>query len=419
MVSLVFNENMLSFKILLCFIALNKLCIQSNKCLAMSFTARYEPTARVSAITPLPIDSVPINGLTALTAAASIQINEPKPKHIDKMQTILLNITLLTTSISLKWRFIVTTKNRIKRLSTLANVERQRRSLEWVIKVRQYGTFNVNVYHVKDEHNSIDDIRVHNQTYNYTIKGLQPLTAYELCIHSTHTIADSMQSLVNAYHRNNDICKEIVTPDNVGHRVVDITMASAISSASTTVIIVVMFCCCRKSNDQSIRTETMRNRRQNKRKHFKYHRIWKWLDRSPPRSYMTSSSMTALNSKMQANRPILNPVVNSHEFYINPEDIKCITGKNVRVFTKKAKPMSSSMHTSTYVPKVRNNISTTSLFRRRYARPNSWPFFNPDRTWLKTQSNPNISTNSANKLWFHSLSSDVNFTTSLSNEVLV
>ena len=209
-------------------------------------------------------------------------------------------------------------------------------------------------------------------------------------------------------------------------------MASAISSASTTVIIVVMFCCCRKSKEQSVRSrsqsKSLRNRSKNprnRRKQLKYHRIWKWLDRSPQRSLMSTSSMSAANSKIQVNRPILNPVVNNHEFYINPEDIKCITGTNVRVFTKKVKPL--NIQSSNYVTKIRNNISTTSLFRRRYARPNSWPLIAAtDSTWLKTQSNPNISgfsgntTTASNKLWFHSFCSDANLTTGPSNnEVFV
>lgn len=383
-------------------------------CAAMSFTARYES---VSPSTASPIVDGPLRGdqsvvITGLTAAASIQINEPKPRHIAHMSTVLTNITLMTSSIRVKWKFVVITRNRIKRLSRLASVERARRSLEWVIKVRQYGTLNVRVFHVRDEHNSIDDFLVRNQTYNYTIRGLQPLTAYELCFHSNHIIIDTMNSIVNSHQKPNDICKEIITPEYSGERVVDITMASAISSASTTVIIVVMFCCCRKGNDRSDRSHTSKtNRHHNRRKRFRYQRIWKWMDRSPEQSLMSSSSVSANNSKVAVTRPILNPVVSSHEFYINPEDIKRITAKNVRVFTKNTKPLTPNTN---YVPKMRNNISTTSMFRKRYRRPSSWPLID-ERTWLKTQSNPNISTNSetnANKLWFHSFSSDFNKTAS-------
>ena len=404
----------------LCLTTVNQLHV----CLAMSFTARYEAQSATSSSTVSPIVDGPFRGdqsvvITGLTAAASIQINGPKPRHIERMETVLVNITPLTSSVRVKWKFLVLTKNRIKRMSTRASVERARRSLEWVIKVRQYGTLNVNVYHVKDDHNSIDDFLVHNQTYNYTIKGLQPLTAYELCFHSNHGITDAINSMVNSYQKPNDICKEIITPEWSGERVVHITMASAISSASTTVVIVVMFCCCRKSNDRSDRSHTsIANRRHNRRKRFKYQRIWKWMDRSPQRSLMSSSSMSAANSKLPVTRPILNPVVNGREFYINPEDIKRITAKNVRVFTKNAKPLTPNHN---YVPKVRNNISTTSMFRKRYRRPSSWPLID-EHTWLKTQSNPNISTNSetaANKLWFHSFSSDIDVNKSVSDEILV
>lgn len=400
---------MLCIKLLLSLIIF-EICIEPNKCSAMSFTAQYDDLNR-KAITPLPLQ------VAAFTAAASIRINQPKPKHIENLQTVLLNITLLATSISLKWKFWVITRTRVKRLSN-AKVTPEKRSLEWVIKLRQYGTLNVNIYHVTDEENSIDDLLVHNKTYNYTIKNLEPLTAYELCIHSKHhTISDSINVVVNSHqsitqsNKNYDICKEVVTRSLDSESISNIAIASAISSASTTIVIFVMFCCCRKGrHKRDVRTNTLRQ--QKYRRNIKYQRIWKWLDKSPQRSCLTTSTNATNSKQHQLNHAVIPVVNHSDDFvaYINPNDIKCITGKKVRIFSKNPKPLSNYN-----IPKMRDNITMTSMFRKRYARPNSWPQIVPKKPCLKSQSNPSLSSAQKAKLWFHSMSSGVKLNNSLSS----
>ncbi len=400
---------MLCIKLLVSYTAFFTIIIESNKCLAMSFTAQYDDLNRNKASTALPLQ------VGVFTAAASIQINQPKPKHIENLQTILLNITIFATSISLEWKFWVITKTRVKR-SGNASVVPERRSLEWVIKVRQFGTLNVNIYHVTDEENSIDDILVHNTTYNYTIKGLEPLTPYELCIHSKHhTITDSIYTVINSKqsitqsNRNYDICKEIVTLSSNSDNISEIAMASAISSASTTIVIVVMFCCCRRGSKRDTKTKSSRQHKH--RRSIKYQRIWKWLDKSPQRSSLSTSSNGTNIKQFHLNHAIIPVVNHSDDFvtYIDPNDIKCITGKKVRIFSRIPKPLSN------YTSQMRNNISTTSKFKIRYGRPNSWPQIDSNKVYNKSNSNPSLSNAQNNKLWFRSMSSGVKLNNSISN----
>lgn len=353
--------------------------------------------------------------VAAFTAAASIQVNYPKPKHIESLQTVLLNMTIESNSVNIKWKFLVITRNRTKR-QTDAFIVPEKRSLEWIIRLRKYGTLNIRVYRVADENNILDDERIHNKTYDYIIEDLEAKTAYELCIQSKHhTISDKMESLINSKATINHspsnqkytICKEIVTLSSTRKNTTELAMAATISSASTTLIIIVLICCCR-SKRRDVKQHVMLKRGQvGCRKSIKYQRIWRWLDKSPQRSSISLSSNCNNNhAKRQQSQHAIIPVVNhksnSNVTYINPNDIKCITSsKKMRIFSRGSKPLCS------YIANIRTNNNDTigNKFKMRYGRPNSWPEMKCMNTSGKSQSTTSISSMPTSTMWFRSLSS--------------
>ncbi|XP_054164595.1 probable serine/threonine-protein kinase DDB_G0282963 [Oppia nitens] len=409
------------------------------------------PIGGMGSSSSAPVLVARVDRVPALTAGISIKINSAKPRHIDTVETVLLNITFQesSTAIKIKWRFVVHTKqsHRWKRQllsssssssASAAYVEREHRPLEWVVKLRQFATFNVNIYTIKDDANSMDSLAVHNQTYSYTIRGLQPQTAYELCLQSSHHMIDEISSMVNSYSRGGGLCKEFVTvaaavdavQDNSNQRLADITVASAISTASTTFMIVVVFCCCcRTSKKNRHKVTDGDNDDHRNRQIVKYEPMCcTCMTSSANNSGNTSDSseltMTSdgggvdgvikpakkLQNNSTGNRVVYNPVIEVIDSNNNDNDspdgddntdnnhkLRVFT-KNVRVFKKTSTFNTNNTNNNRQLLVIktdgtggtgrrqpRNNISTTSMFIKRYGKPRSWPMLPTDQSEYSRQ----------------------------------
>ena len=369
---------------------------------------------------------------STLNADASILISYPLPKQLQSIKTVLINVTVLSTSIELKWKLLLSAirkiddENHDESLHFIKRIKRNKQAqvkkqhlipFEWIINVRKYGTLDISVYNVSIEENFDDDFISKNQNriYKLIIPNLTPQTAYDICIYSkSHSIIDDTKIILNSKSMINSpllndrmICKEIITEKEISYLTSDLAIAASISSASTTIIVAIIFCCCskpKKSNDNKTKD----------RKNVKYKPIWRRLDSTRSSATSTSESKIANSNLPESNlknQRAFNEINHHHHdgvifnqntdavTYINPQDIRCIKGTRVRVFKK-------TSHTFNHISFITtSNKMMNSKFKIRYGkmRPGSWPDMSPPKTQSILKSSGSMeSLSRLKKFWFHS-----------------